>query len=261
MNNLSEEQTLELEKTFRLFDRDGDGTVSIRDLAVVFRSLGMAPTKSELRELITAVDEDGSGSIDFDEFVAMLIKKQRATTTSGGSSLTSPLLSTQQGSASSSSPFLLLGTPSPRADDQSEVLREVFRLLDSDSTGYLTTAQLRKAISTLGIGGSLPPPPTTHPKNGAESSSASPPPSATGGAVQLTEDDLERMINAADLDRDGKVSFEDFMSVMVPNPFRGGSVSTPKRATSSAMGGTSVPLPPILTAQPTGIGLPNGKPL
>ena len=44
--------------------------------------LGFTPTKDELDEIVEVVDQDGSGEIDFDEFLIMMvmqIKDQRRT--------------------------------------------------------------------------------------------------------------------------------------------------------------------------------------
>ena len=51
-----------------LFDKDGDGTITTKELGTVMRSLGQNPTEDELQEMILEVDVDGSGSIDFQEF-------------------------------------------------------------------------------------------------------------------------------------------------------------------------------------------------
>ena len=50
---------LELQEAFRLFDQDGDGIVSSKDIGCVMRSLGMATTEAELQEMINEVDTDG----------------------------------------------------------------------------------------------------------------------------------------------------------------------------------------------------------
>ena len=39
------------------------------------RTLGQNPTESEVQDMINEVDEDGSGSIDFEEFLEMMSKK------------------------------------------------------------------------------------------------------------------------------------------------------------------------------------------
>ena len=59
-----------------MFDKDGDGTVSTKELGAVMRSLGNNPTQEELEELIDDADRDGSGSVDFGEFVELMIKRE-----------------------------------------------------------------------------------------------------------------------------------------------------------------------------------------
>ena len=43
------------------------------------RSMGQNPTEDELLELVMEVDLDGNGTIDFNEFLAMMKKKARET--------------------------------------------------------------------------------------------------------------------------------------------------------------------------------------
>ena len=39
-------------ETFMMFDKDGDGTVSTKELGAVMRSLGNNPTEEELEDMI-----------------------------------------------------------------------------------------------------------------------------------------------------------------------------------------------------------------
>jgi calmodulin len=41
------------------------------------RSLGQSPTEAELQEMVAEVDADGSGAIDFHEFLVLLARKMR----------------------------------------------------------------------------------------------------------------------------------------------------------------------------------------
>ena len=43
-----------------MFDKDGDGEISIRELTTVMRSLGLNPTESEIVEIMANLDLDGS---------------------------------------------------------------------------------------------------------------------------------------------------------------------------------------------------------
>ena len=47
----------------------------LQELATVMRSLGQNPTEAELQDMINEVDEDGNGTIEFDEFLVMISKK------------------------------------------------------------------------------------------------------------------------------------------------------------------------------------------
>ena len=49
----------EFKEAFTLFDKDGDGTISSKELGTVMRSLGQNPTEAELTDMINEVDADG----------------------------------------------------------------------------------------------------------------------------------------------------------------------------------------------------------
>ena len=50
---------IEFKEAFSLFDQDGDGTITTKELFTVMKSLGQNPTQSELRDMINEVDIDG----------------------------------------------------------------------------------------------------------------------------------------------------------------------------------------------------------
>lgn len=53
----------EFKEAFSLFDKDGDGTITTKELGTVMRSLGQNPTEAELQDMINEVDADGEVSI------------------------------------------------------------------------------------------------------------------------------------------------------------------------------------------------------
>ncbi|ELR21018.1 calmodulin, putative, partial [Acanthamoeba castellanii str. Neff] len=65
VEQLSEEQIAEFKEAFSLFDRDGDGKITSKELGTVMRSLGANPTEAELKEMIKEIDTDNNGTIDF----------------------------------------------------------------------------------------------------------------------------------------------------------------------------------------------------
>ena len=97
-DQLTEEQIAEFKEAFSLFDKDGDGTITTKELGTVMRSLGQNPTEAELQDMINEVDADGNGTIDFPEFLTMMARKMKDT-------------------------------------DSEEEIREAFRVFDKDGNG------------------------------------------------------------------------------------------------------------------------------
>ena len=103
---LTEEQIAEFKEAFSLFDKDGDGTITTKELGTVMRSLGQNPTEAELQDMINEVDADGNGTIDFPEFCTLMARKMKDT-------------------------------------DSEEELKEAFRVFDKDGNGFISAAELR----------------------------------------------------------------------------------------------------------------------
>ena len=75
-----------------IFDKDGDGTIDSKELSTVLKSMGYNPTKEEIQDMVDEVgsqqliigskiasclcqvDSDGSGSIEFLEFLLLMGK-------------------------------------------------------------------------------------------------------------------------------------------------------------------------------------------
>merc|ERR1711976_591073 len=77
--DISESKIAEFKEAFSLFDKDGDGQITTKELGTVMRSLHQNPTEAELREMISEVDKNGDNAIDFPEFVKMMAKKMKDT--------------------------------------------------------------------------------------------------------------------------------------------------------------------------------------
>mmetsp|Transcript_9946 Transcript_9946/g.11273 ORF Transcript_9946/g.11273 Transcript_9946/m.11273 type:complete len:90 (-) Transcript_9946:269-538(-) len=72
---LSESQKAEIKEAFDLFDTSGSGTIEAKELKVALQALGFEPSREEIEKLISGVDKDKSGKIDFHEFLDIMITK------------------------------------------------------------------------------------------------------------------------------------------------------------------------------------------
>ncbi|XP_044728364.1 calmodulin-like isoform X2 [Chrysoperla carnea] len=142
---LTEDQVAEFKEAFMLFDKDEDGTITMAELGVVMRSLGQRPTETELRDMVNEVDQDGNGTIEFNEFLQMMSKKMKG------------------------------------ADGEDE-LREAFRVFDKNNDGLISSNELRHVMTNLG--------------------------------EKLSEEEVDDMIREADLDGDGMVNYEEFVTIL-----------------------------------------------
>merc|ERR1719449_3155 len=111
--NLTQDQVEEFREAFALFDKDGDGTITADELGVVMRSLGRKPTMEELKAMIAEVDDDGSGEIEFPEFLSLMASKLQDT-------------------------------------DSVEEMREAFLVFDRDKSGSVTASELKHVMNNLG---------------------------------------------------------------------------------------------------------------
>ncbi|XP_052058771.1 neo-calmodulin-like, partial [Mytilus californianus] len=96
------------------FDKDGDGTITIKELDTVMRSLGQNPTENEVKEMVQKVDKDGNGTIAFPEFLQM-------------------------------------ATDMMKSVDLADEVRDAFRLFDKkNGDGYVTAPELKTILSNNG---------------------------------------------------------------------------------------------------------------
>ena len=62
----------ELKEAFRIYDKECMGYISTEALKEILRELDSKLTEEDLNNIIEEVDEDGSGTLDFDEFMEMM---------------------------------------------------------------------------------------------------------------------------------------------------------------------------------------------
>jgi len=67
-----EEMKKELKEAFRLYDKNGEGFIPTNVLREILKELDDKLTEEELDGMIDEIDADGSGTVDFDEFMEMM---------------------------------------------------------------------------------------------------------------------------------------------------------------------------------------------
>ena len=96
-----------------MFDKDGDGSITCKELGTVMRSLGHTPSESELQDMINEADTEGSGVIVFHVFITMMARKMRT-------------------------------------EDTEAEIREAFRVFDKDENGFISADELKEVMNDLG---------------------------------------------------------------------------------------------------------------
>ena len=72
---LSPPQLRELEEVFRTYDTSGEGGLDTQELGVMLRALGLHCTEAEVQDIVSLVDSDGSGKLDFAEFTNLMASR------------------------------------------------------------------------------------------------------------------------------------------------------------------------------------------
>jgi len=68
------DQEADLKEAFKIFDRDKDGFIDMKELKKVANMLGAMLSKEEVDEFMKEADVDGNGKLDYDEFVKMMLQ-------------------------------------------------------------------------------------------------------------------------------------------------------------------------------------------
>ena len=68
-----EQMKEELKEAFRIYDKEGQGFITTEILKEILREIDPTLTEEDLDGIIEEVDEDGSGTLDFDEFQEMMM--------------------------------------------------------------------------------------------------------------------------------------------------------------------------------------------
>ncbi|XP_057473283.1 calmodulin-like protein 3 [Actinidia eriantha] len=104
----------ELRRVFQMFDRNGDGKITKKELSDSLENLGIFIPDKELVQMIEKIDVNGDGYVDIDEFGALYqtIMEER---------------------------------------DEEEDMREAFNVFDQNGDGFITVEELRSVLQSLGL--------------------------------------------------------------------------------------------------------------
>ncbi|CAH8538322.1 unnamed protein product [Heterobilharzia americana] len=142
---LTEETIVEYKAQFDTLDQNNTGKISVPDVSLLMRRVGLMPSNIEIEELITEVDKEKTAlneGITFNQFCEIASRKYNDIYT------------------------------------ESDII-EAFRTFDVENNGFLSASELRRALCTMG--------------------------------ENLTDEEMEAMLDLAKVDSDGNVHYEEFV--------------------------------------------------
>lgn len=113
LEKLTNQEIAEYREAFNIFDRDGSGTITSKELAIAMRSLGQNPSEDQLEKIMQEVDVDGNGELDFEEFIEFMCRTKKVETSY-------------------------------------DAIREAFKVFDKEGKGSIPREEFRHIMTTLG---------------------------------------------------------------------------------------------------------------
>jgi calcium-binding protein CML len=117
---------LRLRRVFDLFDRNGDGEISLDEMASALDALGLGADRSGLEAAVGGYIPAGAAGLRFDDFESL----HRAL----GDALFGPM------------PVAVT-----EDDDDEGDMKEAFRVFDEDGDGFISAAELQAVLKKLGL--------------------------------------------------------------------------------------------------------------
>ncbi|KAG6504852.1 probable calcium-binding protein CML13 [Zingiber officinale] len=112
-HGLSKQKRQEIKEIFDLFDTDQSGSLDAKELTVAMRALGFEMTDEDIHRLMSEIDKDRNGAIEFEEFLFMMTAK--------------------------------IGER-----DNKEELTRAFRIIDQDKNGKISDVDIQRIAHELG---------------------------------------------------------------------------------------------------------------
>ncbi|RDW84487.1 calmodulin CaM [Coleophoma cylindrospora] len=144
---LSPEEVEILKEAFDAYDQDRGGNITVEEFGRVMRETGQNPTEEELAQIIKEVDLDGDGTINFDEFIAMMTGRSRHP---------APEPVPEPAPAPVEAPVELPSEPASATDLEAQVEDEAeyqsaWKEFDPSLKSSITQSQLRQVLANLGL--------------------------------------------------------------------------------------------------------------
>ncbi|KAG6543061.1 hypothetical protein Mapa_015557 [Marchantia paleacea] len=112
----------EMRRVFEKLDENNDGVICSDELKRFMEKLGFEMSEEDLLTMVKTVDDNGDGTVDFDEFYSLY--KQ----------------------------ITGVATEKDQApEDEDDSLLDAFQIFDKDQDGYITAQELQKVLVNLGM--------------------------------------------------------------------------------------------------------------
>ena len=113
MEDIPESKLQEFREAFELYDKDKDGSITLKELSQVLKSINADFSQNQIESVISEADTTGTGKLNLDDFISLMASKYRET-------------------------------------DTDEEVINAFRVFDKEGTGVIAANELKHIMTTLG---------------------------------------------------------------------------------------------------------------
>merc|ERR1712084_153990 len=143
---LSEDEVEEIKEAFDLFDNDGSGAISVNELTSAMQSLGFDVKQAVVYNMVADLDSDGSGEIEFGEFLDVMTAKLSEKNTREEIDRVFNLFDKDRSNELSVEEFMKICKEVGQDADEADV-RELVKRCDLDGDGTVTKEDFYNVIT------------------------------------------------------------------------------------------------------------------